>query len=193
MQFLSRDQHCVLAATEIEQFKSLQRRDQLPTWAAGDADTRGYSPFESMLLIIANDLAEGPASSREAAATIASRGFGPIHQRWGEIDETSKSIVRGITPAVEILYGTLEIPINKTVGRRTAPLGKTEPIIFCNTLAEIAANFPSPLRLVAVNVSRIAAEMRVRAEQQQIDLTEFWSYRFPTLKDPGRRRTGADR
>jgi hypothetical protein len=181
IRMLSRDEHLKLSDTDLELFKSLQRRDQLPTMADEHKEAKGWSPTESMLLNIANQIAGGPASSRELARDIAASCFGPIYERYVEIAESSEQLAEGKTPKSEILAGAFTLPPNVKVPKAERGRGlAADLIIFAGTFAEIAERYPSALQFVGVNVSRVAAGMRLRAQKFGIDLGDYWSYRAPS-------------
>jgi hypothetical protein len=169
VQLLTREQHCNLAGIDIEAFKSLQRRGLLPTADGTEEELGwkklGYTPFEAMLLLIANSLADEQSLSRLRAAKIAALGYGPINWNWVSVRQTSAELVRGATPAAEFLYG--EIGLSD---------GTSE--IMCSTFARIARKFRSARFVTLVNVSRIAATMRIRASDLKIDLEEFWNCKY---------------
>ena len=77
---LSRDQFCQLLKIDSETLKGRARRDQLPFNLAGR--TRGeYSPYEALLTLIVQSLAEHPFSmslTNAAAKPIAIRTV-PFH------------------------------------------------------------------------------------------------------------------
>lgn len=71
---IPRRHYLALAGVEAHQFKALQRRDQLPVTSSEDAsedDAKGYTPFQAMLLSVAEHLVTSNSFSRKAAKNIA--------------------------------------------------------------------------------------------------------------------------
>jgi hypothetical protein len=173
IRFLSRTDCCALAGLDVEQYKVLRRRDQVPMVPNPDlpeevANARGYEARSALYLIIANELAERYEISRDYAAKMAAHAI-CMHDRWKEISATSAQLAAGKEPTHDILFALIDwwgFGQSKTKRRDTkAAVG---------TLAEIAHQHPGARDIIATSLTRCAALMRQRAAKARINLDEFW-------------------
>jgi hypothetical protein len=200
----SRAEFLVLTGLELEAFNSLRRRGQLPVPPLGSPtqniaptgvpsgetfgvpdlvftdripacrlapeewqDAHGWSPWAALALIAALALADRYQLSRTRAAEIA-RNVVVATRHWRDICATSRQVVEGREPERDILLASLDRPDirpTKTMPDPTADVG---------TLEELAARYPTATGLIAVSVTRCAAQMRERAEKAGIDILNFW-------------------
>lgn len=163
IKFINRDTFCALIGMEVNTFKSLRQRNQVAmVWSDPDSEAaRGFTPSQAFLMLIAQELYEKLAISRERSAEMAGRAFMVEFDRWAEIVASSEAIANGMTPEQEILFGYVE-PCDG------------DAVCVCGTLQQIADGFKAAERIVAVNVSRVAARLRQRARELDVDIDEVW-------------------
>jgi hypothetical protein len=177
MRYLSRDEHCALAGIEIEAFKSLQRRQLLPGVPEAHKAYQGYTPLETLGLIIAEEFVTRHAMARERAANMVSGSYA-IWPHWPRVALTSKQLCDGATPKAQIVFGWMDLPKGAS----------EEPEPVCGTFAEIAKAYPSPIGFIGISVSRAAAVLRMRANRQHIDLEDLWAMKQRPTKPSINRR-----
>jgi hypothetical protein len=174
IQVLSRADYCKLAGLEIEQYSILRRRDQLPSVPNLDmpeevANARGFEASGALYLNIANELVERYQTSRECAASIAAYAR-HMFARWADISATSAQVAAGQEPARDILFALIDWP---GVARDRAK-NKGQQKVAVGTLKEIADQHPSARDIIAISLTRCAAQMRKRAAKARINIDEFW-------------------
>ncbi|MEI9403384.1 hypothetical protein [Mesorhizobium argentiipisi] len=164
VKFLNRESFCALVGMEVNTFKSLRQRGQVPAVWGDDPEreaARGFTDTATFLMMLADELYENLAISRERSAEIAARAFMVFTDRWQEVCDGSAALVDGKKPSAEILYGVVD-------------MAGAEPICVCGAFAQIAAEFVAPSNVVTVNITRLAAKLRRRASDLGIDIEDFW-------------------
>ncbi|WP_456730338.1 hypothetical protein [Bradyrhizobium sp. USDA 3364] len=166
MMSLTREQHCALAKVDVQAFKTLQRYNRVPVLPEHLRAPKGFSPFETLALMTAVSFREHFFLSHAQAAHLGSQ-LEAIFPYWPEIVDAGNS-----RPMKEILFGKLYFAF-----------GTTPPMItVCGPLSELGTNYPAPMGIIGLSISRVVAVMRVRADELGIDLSEFWhpSAELPT-------------
>lgn len=173
---LTREQHCLLAGIDIETFKSMKKRGQLPTidYSKTPDGERGHTPSSTLMLLIAIDLFYACGLSRESAACVAASGYA-AHRVWPAIARSSLMIVQGKHVKDPVLCGLVQTTTHKAEAVRQYALSPRDDCVstFCGTVGDLAKLAPIG-RMVCTNVSEIVARMRLVAERANIDLEEFW-------------------
>lgn len=183
--FLTRAEFCRLTDLEINTFRQMRQRGQVPLVWRGDASfiiaemgashgpvagddpekeaARGYTAGQAFCMILAGEFFRLYAVRREVAAFVAAHGNLMFSApEWRQIAETSAALQRGEKPDAEIFFGSFGRPNGKAiygVGR----------------LAELAADVPDAIDALAVSVTRVGALMRERAAEHNIDISNFWT------------------
>jgi hypothetical protein len=172
---LTREQHCLLAGIDVETFKSMKKRGQLPTadYAKTPEGDRGYTPTSTLMLLIAIDLFYACGLSRDSAAIIATAG-NYAHRNWPAIASSSLLIAQGKPVENPVMCGLVERTKHKAEAARQYALSHNRHLsAFCGTVSDLARLAPIG-RMVCTNVSEIVARMRLAAERANIDLEQFW-------------------
>jgi hypothetical protein len=166
VRFLSRAELLSLTGDSVDRFDWKVRSGNLPTLRV-DGQKRGkYTPLEALLMIIANALSDAQHLAPTRAAEIASQAAPLVELNMRKIAQTSEQHSQGAPPKADIFFAKLLNP--------NADGSPPSAVRLCDTFAQIARKFPSPVQIDLVNVSRCAAEMRARASRADIDLDEFW-------------------
>lgn len=184
MILLTREQHCLLAGLDIETFKSLKKRGHVPKH--DDFETsdgrRGYLPEATLLLMMALEFHHSCGLSREVAAQVAWSCYivPPTHHRsiFPAIAKTSLRIAAGKPVNDPIMCGLIDRGVGleaREHDRKFAlSLGDDNRVVrFQGVIQDLAKRAPIR-RVLLVNISEIAARMRIVAELNAIDLEEYW-------------------
>jgi hypothetical protein len=168
MKFLSRTELLSLTGDSVDRFDTRVRSGRLPAPQPNvTGRKRGkYTRLEALVMMICNHLIDDKSVAQERAVQIASYAY-TISGRMSDIADTSADLESGLTPTFEIFFA-LVMQGNDDQSWPAAT------VAVCGTFAEIARDFANPISIDLVNVSRIAAVMRMRATRSKIDLEEFW-------------------
>ena len=167
---LSRKTHCDLAGIPVHSFKALQHLGRVPVLEPPYRGERGFTPLETIALVMASMMADESKVAWERAAGICSRAD-VLLSRWSELKETVAE--RRIAGKREILFGRVEV-------RDPSKNDQVVSRAVVGTFAEIAAEY-DPTRAFVISASRVAEIIRNRAERLKIDLSQFWTAPIPSL------------
>jgi hypothetical protein len=163
---LSRDEFCKLLKLSSDDLKNRNRRGQLPF--LDQHRPRGeYSPYEALLVLLTEDLADSPIRSNLTAAAN-SVGFAAQYlvHKLDAVGETSLDLREG-RDTNEIFVSIVWLPF-----------GGADRECYIGTFREIsdailAAGRPI-IREVKLNASRAASQLRARASRANIDISDLW-------------------
>lgn len=186
---IDRTAFLALADLEVPAFYSLRRRDQFPQRPPLELGidwdlTIGWSPITALAFIVSTALVERYAVSRDRAARIAAhttRIISSSKHKWPEVVAGAIAIVEGrANPPPDILLASLDVPGIKSIENLDPLIEQAlarrlpDPVIEIGTLAEIARKWPNASAMIAVSITRCAADMRKRAIRHKIELSDFW-------------------
>lgn len=163
---LSRSQFLDLAGMDLELFKTLARRDQLPFEARDESRQRGnYTPMEAYMTRLAMKLVEDSHVARDFAAWVPRQAARKMWKEWSRI---AAIISDPKTPHMfcGAYSGDFYVP------------GPYNASCFCVSWEGLAA-IRSKNRLidglVIVNASTVAFAVHGIAQEKGIDLGDFWT------------------
>jgi hypothetical protein len=173
---MDRTAFLALADLEVPAFYSLRRRDQFPLRPPPELGierdvTTGWSPISALSFIVSTALVDRYAISRDRAAQIAGQTIRVVSSskaKWPEVVAGATAINEGREPPPDILLASLDVPGIQPTKK------KPDPVIEIGTLENIARNWPNASAMIAVSITRCAADMRNRAIRHKIDLGDFW-------------------
>lgn len=180
---LTRDDFRALVNYDNPKLDARARRDQLPFINAdlidGEAPAAGarkpYRAIDAYYTMIVDDLNErlGLPLDRACSLTVALSDF--IVPALPRIAASAAAISRG-EPAAEIYGGAVEVVRMARAGRGGRAVETWLPLLGTADKLSAAIADHEPVAAVAlVNLSRIAALLRQRAEKHRIDLGELFT------------------
>lgn len=184
MLLLTREQHCLLAGLNVETFKSLKKRGQVPKFdeMENSEGQRGHEPSATLLLMMALEFHHSCGLPRDLAAQVAwSCAVVPAYLHgspWPALAQTSLRIARGEVVNDPIMCGLIDRGVGLDAcqhDRKFAlSLGDDNRVIrFHGVLNDLMRRAPIR-RLILVNLSEIVARMRIAADEHEIDLESYW-------------------
>jgi hypothetical protein len=184
MTILTREQHCLIAGLDVETFKSMKKRGQIPKFDEMQTSEgqRGHEPSATLLLMMALEFHHACGLPRDLAAQVAwSCTILPAHLHrspWPAVARTSLRIARGETVNDPIMCGLIDRGVGVDAhdhDRKFAlNLGDDNRVIrFHGVMKDLVKRAPIR-RLILVNLSEIVARMRIAADENAIDLKSFW-------------------
>lgn len=159
---IPREKWLLLSGLELNAYKALQSRHQLP-FVLGPAAHDAYDPLGVLMMVLANEFAD-QGFNRTRAGTLGAHGYA-VGEHWADVARTSEAMHRGRKAPEELFLAIFE------------STGPQRGEAFCGTLTEIAKKFPNPARIALVNVTRAAVKIREQAAKHKIDLDayDFWT------------------
>lgn len=184
MKILTREQHCLLAGLDVETFKSMKKRGQLPKFDEMETaeGQRGHEPSATLLLMMALEFHHSCGLPRDLAARVAwSCMVLPAYldgSPWRAVAKTSLRIAKGEVVDEPVMCGLIDRGVGldaREHDRKFALLlGDDNRVIrFHGVLKDLIKRAPIR-RLILVNLSEIVARMRIAADENEIDLRSFW-------------------
>lgn len=152
MSLIPRRDYLEMAQIEMQLFKTLQRRNQVPIWSAPsgssasaeEADQRGYHPLEAVLMAAANKLATDGSFSRDLAADVISRNWECLAEAVQQVEGGSpnRGWIGFTAELVDAEHGNMH---------HTVIVGTVEEV-FAKVAAQIAQH-PNTHQVTAINMA----------------------------------------
>ena len=159
----SRKTHCQLLNMKEESFKTLRHRGQIPAFKSHHPGTDAESGFHDMQtfqMLVADEFWRHFKLSREEAADFGTNCFLVFYNKWPLICETSAALAEGKFIAAHIQFGRVDLDLGSKY--------------VAGTMAQIATTLPWTERAILLSMSRVAAILRERAKQFDVDLSDFF-------------------